>query len=138
MFYLVGRSDSQIKTRGYRIELGEIEAAVHALAEVQDAAVVAVESDDADTRSIACAYVPQAGTDISPLALKKKLAKVLPSYILTKRWMSLQQLPRNNNGKADRPLLKQQFRQQGAIRHAHGSDSNVREEQRQEPLSVLP
>jgi hypothetical protein len=50
----------------------------------------------------------------------------------------LPQLPRNNNGKADRPLLKQQFLQQGAIRHPHGSDSNVREEQRQEPLSVLP
>jgi acyl-coenzyme A synthetase/AMP-(fatty) acid ligase len=104
---------------------------------VQDAAVMAVEYDP-DTRSIACAYVPQPGTDISPLALKKKLANVLPSYMLPQRWMSLPQLPRNNNGKADRPLLKQQFLQQGAIRHPHGSDSNVREEQRQEPLSVLP
>lgn len=137
IFYLVGRSDSQIKTRGYRIELGEIEAAVHSIPEVQDAAVMAVEYDP-DTRSIACAYVPQPGTDISPLALKKKLANVLPSYMLPQRWMSLPQLPRNNNGKADRPLLKQQFLQQGAIRHPHGSDSNVREEQRQEPLSVLP
>ena len=40
MVYLIGRSDSQIKSRGYRIELGEIEAAVHATPGVQDAAVV--------------------------------------------------------------------------------------------------
>ncbi len=139
MFYLVGRSDSQIKNRGYRIELGEIEAAVHALAEVQDAAVVALESDDPDARSIACAYVPQPGVDVSPLALKKKLTGVLPSYMLPQRWMSLPQLPRNNNGKADRPLLKQQFQQEGTDHRDHGSESNgAHVKQMREPLSALP
>ena len=111
LFYLVGRSDSQIKSRGYRIELGEIEAAIYALPGVQDAAVVALESEDPDTRSIACAYVAHPGIDLSPLALKKKLTEVLPGYMLPQRWMSLSRLPRNNNGKTDRPLLKQQFQQ---------------------------
>ena len=138
LFYLVGRSDSQIKSRGYRIELGEIEAAVHALSEVQDAAVVALESDDPATRSIACAYVPQRGIDLSPLALKKKLAGVLPGYMLPQRWMALSQLPRNNNGKADRPLLKQQFQQGCADHRDNGSESNrVREGLLRTPLSVL-
>ena len=132
LFYLIGRSDSQIKSRGYRIELGEIEAAVHALPEVQDAAVVALDSDEPDARSIACAYVLHPGVDLAPLALKKKLTEVLPAYMLPRQWMSLPQLPRNNNGKTDRPLLKQQFQ------NNKSDPARIREEHRREPISVLP
>lgn len=132
LFYLVGRSDSQIKSRGYRIELGEIEAAVHALPGVQEAAVVALESDEPDTRAIACAYVPQPGTELAPLTLRKQLAAILPGYMMPQQWMSLPQLPRNNNGKTDRPLLREQFR------HDKPEPSPFRDKHRREPLSVLP
>src|SRR6185295_18820372 len=39
VFYLLGRSDSQIKSRGYRIELGEVEAALHTLDEIRECGV---------------------------------------------------------------------------------------------------
>ncbi len=108
MVYLVGRSDTQIKTRGYRVELGEVEAAVHAVPEIQDAAVVAF--DDVDGASICCAYVPRSGADLPPIALKKQLSRSLPQYMIPRRWITLSDMPRNANGKIDRPLLREQFR----------------------------
>lgn len=111
--YLLGRSDSQIKSRGYRIELGEIETAVHATPGVQEAAVVAVESGF-EGAAICCAYVPAEGSELNAISLKEQLTKVLPKYMIPACWMQLERMPRNGNGKADRPLLKEQFRNQQA------------------------
>jgi amino acid adenylation domain-containing protein len=109
LIYLVGRSDSQIKSRGYRIELGEIEAALDAIPEVQDAAVVALDFAGADAKTICCAYVPLPGHELTPIALKGWLARVLPRYMIPERWMTLERMPHNGNGKADRRLLKEMF-----------------------------
>ena len=106
--YLLGRADTQIKSRGYRIELGEIESAIHALAGVRDAAVVAIDTGGFENTTICCAYV----SDLSPAALKRKLAEVLPQYMLPSSWLALERMPLNGNGKADRPLLKEQFHRQ--------------------------
>ena len=108
--YLIGRSDSQIKSRGYRIELGEIETTAHALPEVQEAAVVAIDSPGLEGATICCAFVPCPGSELSTLFLKKQLAELLPHYMLPSRWMVLDRMPRNSHGKVDRPSLKEQFR----------------------------
>jgi len=107
--YLVGRADTQIKSRGYRIELGEIEAAVHAVRGVEDAAVVAVEGTGFEGMTICCAFVPESEAEISPAALRKELTRTLPHYMLPARWMTLDRLPLNGNGKVARTALKQQF-----------------------------
>jgi amino acid adenylation domain-containing protein len=119
MVYLVGRSDSQIKSRGFRIELGEIEAALHSLPGIMDAAAVALDSPDSGVTEICCAYVPSQGSGLVPLAVKKNLAEVLPHYMIPARWMVLESMPHNGNGKADRALLKQKFRQE-LFAHAAG------------------
>jgi len=121
MIYLLGRSDSQIKSRGYRIELGEIETAIHAISGVQDAAVVAVEAADFEGATICCAYVPTGGVELSPLALKKELSRVLPHYMLPARWMVLNRMPLNGNGKTARPQLREQFLRQAAANLAAAS-----------------
>jgi amino acid adenylation domain-containing protein len=108
--YLVGRSDSQVKSRGYRIELGEIEAAVHAVPGVREAAVVAIDADGFEGTTICCAYVSSPDSALSTLALKKHLSEVLPHYMLPVRWLALDRMPQNGNGKTDRPWLKEQFR----------------------------
>ena len=115
LIYILGRSDSQIKSRGYRIELGEIETAVHALPGIQEAAVVAFDGGGFEGAAIGCAYVPSADHELSPLSLKKQLASVLPHYMVPACWMPLQHMPRNGNGKTDRPKLKEQFLQQAAL-----------------------
>jgi amino acid adenylation domain-containing protein len=109
LIYLVGRSDSQIKSRGYRIELGEIEAALHTLPDLQDAAVVAVDGGGFEGLVVCCGYVPAPGREVSPLSLKRDLARLLPAYMLPARWVRLDRMPHNGNGKTDRPWLKQQF-----------------------------
>jgi amino acid adenylation domain-containing protein len=114
LVYLIGRSDSQIKSRGYRIELGEIEAAVHALSGIRDAAVVAVDAPGFEGTTICCAYVPFPGCELSPRFLRKQLVRVLPNYMLPACWLVLERMPRNGNGKTDRPRLREQFVQRAA------------------------
>jgi acyl-coenzyme A synthetase/AMP-(fatty) acid ligase len=110
MVVLVGRADTQVKSRGYRIELGEIEAALDGIAELQESAVVAVGSEGFEGNVLCCAYVPRAGGEIGPAVLRQRLADVLPAYMLPARWMRLERLPLNGNGKTDRPALKELWR----------------------------
>jgi non-ribosomal peptide synthetase component F len=121
--YLLGRSDSQIKSRGCRIELGEIESAVHCAPGVQEAAIVAIDSPGLEGTAICCAYVACPDSGASTQSLKKHLAEHLPSYMVPTHWMALERMPRNGNGKIDRPGLKEQFQQlaDGAARPEQGA-----------------
>ena len=114
LVYFVGRADSQIKSRGYRIELGEIEAALHSVAGLRECAVVGLASDGFDGTAIACAYVPDPDRGAAPTALRVALAKLVPSYMLPSRWLACLALPKNPNGKIDRPRLRELFSTQGA------------------------
>ena len=109
LVYFAGRADTQIKSRGYRIELGEIEAALNTVPGVQEGAVVALATSGFEGSAICCAYVPAAGADVTSVALRRELSRLLPSYMLPTRWMPFDQFPRNANGKIDRPRLKQAF-----------------------------
>lgn len=109
LHYFHGRGDTQIKSRGYRIELGEVEAALLALDELEECAVVAVPSDGFEGTSMCCAYVPAAGAEITPGNLRQRLATRLPPYMLPARWLALERLPRNANGKIGRRELQEAF-----------------------------
>jgi acyl-coenzyme A synthetase/AMP-(fatty) acid ligase len=106
---LVGRADTQIKSRGYRIELGEIEAVLHTIGELEDSAVVAVESPGIDGLAIVCGYVLRAGVALEPADLRARLAARLPAYMLPARWRRFERLPLNANGKVDRKALREIF-----------------------------
>ena len=107
--YFLGRADSQIKTRGYRIELGEIETHLHALPQLKESAVVAINTDGFEGATICCAYVPAPGAAVTPAALRQELAKTLPSYMLPTGWRMFDALPKNVNGKVDRRQLMDDF-----------------------------
>lgn len=109
LVYFVGRVDSQIKSRGYRIELGEIEAALNSLHLTEANAVVAVKTDGFEGWTICCAYVPGVGRGVTPAQLRAQLRKSIPSYMLPARWLALEQMPLNINGKYDRKKLKDLF-----------------------------
>ena len=110
LIYFCGRSDQQIKSRGYRIELEEIEAALNAQDDLFESAVVAVESSGFEGHLICCAYVPSADADLDESELRSRLGALIPSYMLPMRWIRYEVLPRNSNGKVDRPLLAKTFR----------------------------
>jgi amino acid adenylation domain-containing protein len=110
---LVGRADTQIKSRGYRIELGEIEAVLHAIDELEESAVVAVESAGIDGLAIACGFVPREGIALEPTDLRVRLSARLPAYMIPSQWRRFERLPLNANGKVDRKALKELFASSG-------------------------
>lgn len=119
LVYFLGRSDSQIKSRGYRIELGEIEAAAATLDCLQECAVVAVTSEGFEGATICCAYVPRTGQAVASATLRAELAKLLPGYMMPVHWLAFAALPKNANGKIDRRLLAETFREHTAKAPQH-------------------
>jgi amino acid adenylation domain-containing protein len=126
LVYFVGRADSQIKVRGYRIELGEVETSLNSLGRLQECAVVAIPTDNFGGWMICCAYVVRSGDDVSLTALREHLKKTVPSYMFPARWMVYDVLPKNPNGKIDRPRLKEHFAQaENATSTPQRSNTNV-------------
>jgi amino acid adenylation domain-containing protein len=109
MVDFLGRADSQIKSRGYRIELGEIEAAVNSLRGIRECAVVAVETGGFEGATICCAYSTLEQQQLSPLAVREQISRLVPAYMLPARWQQLDVLPKNVNGKIDRKALRADF-----------------------------
>jgi amino acid adenylation domain-containing protein len=112
LVYILGRSDSQIKCRGYRIELAEIEAALHTITGLTESAVVALPSERFEGSIICCAYCAVPDLGLNPVALRRELSRMIPSYMLPSQWLALSSLPMNANGKVDRRMLKQAFTEQ--------------------------
>jgi amino acid adenylation domain-containing protein len=111
LVYFIGRSDTQIKSRGYRIELGEIEAALSSLVSLQESAIIAIDRGGFEGWLICCAYVLEPSSHSTPSSLRKELEIHVPNYMIPARWMSFPTLPKNVNGKIDRPKLKELFLQ---------------------------
>ena len=109
LVYFVGRADTQIKSRGYRIELGEIEVALNAFEELKECAVISVPTEGFETNLICCAFAEQGQVALSASDIRHKLSTLLPAYMLPSRWMKLEQLPKNPNGKTDRRKLQNLF-----------------------------
>lgn len=115
LFYFVGRADTQIKSRGYRIELGEVEAAFHSIESLEECAVVAMPTDGFDGNAICCAYVPRQGSTVSAAHLREQASRLLPGYALPTHWLPLNRIPKNANGKIDRPRLRSLFQHDTAV-----------------------
>jgi acyl-coenzyme A synthetase/AMP-(fatty) acid ligase len=115
LVHFLGREDSQIKARGHRIELGEIEAALHALPEIAQGVVIALAAEKFGGHMICCAYLPRAGTGLSPAAARERLARLVPRYMLPARWRVMDRLPVNANGKVDRVALRDMFADEVAL-----------------------
>lgn len=109
LVYFVGRADSQIKHRGHRVELGEVEIAVNALAAVGEAVVIATPTKGFEGNHICCAYVPAQGVDEGARVLRRVLRRTLPEYMIPTKWLRLAALPKNANGKVDRPRIRDLF-----------------------------
>jgi amino acid adenylation domain-containing protein len=109
LIYFAGRADSQIKSRGYRIELGEIEAALSRIENLKEAAVVAIPTSEFEGALICCAFAPLEGVPVNTIKLRETLGTIVPRYMLPGRWLAMDRLPRNTNGKIDRPCLTELF-----------------------------
>ena len=118
LIYFLGRADSQIKSRGYRIELGEIEAAANATGWLRECAIVALASEGFEGHAICCAYTPLPGQGVTHARLRDRLKTLLPAYMLPTHWRAFDALPKNPNGKIDRPALREAFLDRAACVNA--------------------
>jgi amino acid adenylation domain-containing protein len=107
LFHYRGRADSQVKSRGYRIELGEIESALLSIEGIHECAVVGVDGDAFEGVSICAAFVSEEEVELP--GLRRRLGELLPGYMLPVRWIQLDKLPMNLNGKVDKPVLREKF-----------------------------
>jgi peptide synthetase PhsA len=94
--YHLGRLDGMVKVRGFRVEVTEVEAAIAALDGVTDVAVVATGEE-------LTAYV--VGGGLTPATVRGGVAAALPAAMIPARVVTLDALPRMDNGKIDRRAL---------------------------------
>ena len=100
----LGRFDSQIKLRGHRIELGEIESLIAGHNAVREAAVSLV-ADESGEQRLAAYLVPAQAASLDIPEIKEHLRRWLPEYMVPSSFVTLDELPRTENGKLDRKSL---------------------------------
>ncbi len=98
-----GRLDHQVALHGYRIELDEIAAIVKAHAEVKDALVLLQEIRD--DKKLVLYYVPQHKKILTEKAIRQRLQKFLPPYMIPGIIMELAKFPVAPSGKIARDAL---------------------------------
>lgn len=103
-----GRVDRQVKISGHRVELGEIEAAARCVPGTRACVVVPVVAPQGEVQSIALFYttdvVPPPGDD-DPLAVRARLARQLPGYMVPAAVLRVEAFPVTANGKVDSAAL---------------------------------
>jgi amino acid adenylation domain-containing protein len=97
----LGRIDRQVKIRGFRVELGEIEAQLARHPLIREA--VAVAAGDGDEKVLCAFLVPRGEVQVG--ALRLYLKDRLPDYMVPRRFVLLESIPLNTNGKVDYTVL---------------------------------
>lgn len=102
--YFVGRQDEMIKTSGYRVSPTEVEEAAYDTGLVRDAVVFGVPDDVIGEQIVLVTAVADAGCtgDDVVAALRGRL----PRFMVPRRVVVLDDLPRSPNGKFDRNALR--------------------------------
>lgn len=103
-YFCKGRMDSQVKLAGYRIELMDIEVNIKRAAPVEEAVCFVIDRDG--RQQLAAALLPRPNAALDIAALKRRLAELLPAYMVPARMVVVEQLPVNANGKIDRRRVR--------------------------------
>lgn len=114
--YFIGRKDEMIKTSGNRVSPTEVEEVIYASALAGDAVAIGVPHPRIE-KAIVVVASPPGGADLPPgeqLAqwsqqLINFCKQRLPNFMVPHRIEWLADLPRNPNGKFDRPQLAVQY-----------------------------
>jgi acyl-CoA synthetase (AMP-forming)/AMP-acid ligase II len=105
LLYFVGRRDEMIKTSGFRVSPTEIEEVAHDTGLVRDAVALGV----ADATLGQTVVLAVSGADVDEATLLAALRRDLPSYMVPRRVVVRDELPRSPNGKYDRALLRKEL-----------------------------
>lgn len=96
--WFLGRVDNQVKVRGHRIELEEIDLALEAIPQVTRAVAVIIEGESGPEIQIVFSAIVALESDI----MKTHCQLYLPKYMQPTRFVQVDALIQNANGKVDR------------------------------------
>lgn len=97
----IGRSDFQIKINGYRIEIGEIQSKILNYKGIKDCFINVMEKNSV---KLLCVYYV-CKEPINLKYLKEYLGRSLPTYMIPKHFILLDEIPLTHNGKVDKKRL---------------------------------
>lgn len=129
----LGRQDTQVKIRGFRIEIGEVESAMLRAPGVRDGAVVAVEGAGQGGRLVA---FYSGDSPLDDAALRDRLGRSLPAYMVPSDFHWQESLPVTANGKIDKKALTTLAAQVSAVPPdigSTGTEVDMAEEGRDTP-----
>lgn len=103
----LGREDLQVKVNGYRIELGEIENVINTHSNIKDCVVIASGEKQSNKKLIAYMVSANAGIvdGFDEKEIEQYLKEQLPSYMVPRQYVRLNEIPLTSNGKVDRNNL---------------------------------
>ncbi|MGG4264539.1 amino acid adenylation domain-containing protein [Peribacillus simplex] len=99
----LGRKDYQAKINGVRIDLNEIEFLLNAYSIVQTSAVTTDKFND--KTQLVCYLVLKRGMSVDELTIRKYLLDHLPVSMIPNKFIFLNEIPLNSNGKINRKAL---------------------------------
>jgi amino acid adenylation domain-containing protein len=107
---ILGRKDYQVKIRGFRVEPGEIETMLLQHPDIDEAVVVARDTEESGISNRASerhlwAYFVSA-RDFNTAELRNYLSKQLTDYMIPTYFVKLDLMPLTPSGKIDRKALK--------------------------------
>lgn len=97
----INRKDNQVQINGFRVELGEIEFRIREY--IKKDAVVVLPYENKNNTLTLIAFIECLGDEVKDL--KHHLISTLPSYMVPKKFYSVDTMPLNNSGKIDRKIL---------------------------------
>ena len=92
---------------GYRIELGDIESNLLKISGIDNAVVVAKYKGNTKIVKTIKAYI-SADDSVDISNVKNELSKLVPSYMIPKSIIKINEIPLTKNGKVDRKRLEEQ------------------------------
>ena len=102
--YFVGRTDDIIKSRGEKVAPKEVEEVLYTFEGVYEAVVVGAP-DDRLGEAVIAHVSAAAGLEIDPKAVRRHCAERLEDFMVPRRVVIHDELPKTDNGKVDRLTL---------------------------------
>ena len=106
--YLVGRAKDLVITGGLNVHPSEVEAVLEEVSGVSEAAVIGVPDDDFG-EAVVAVLVPQSGTTVNEDELRQTLRTRLAGYKVPRRFIVVDELPRNAMGKVQKAVLRARY-----------------------------